>query len=424
MDKEKISIKTDINKIETIDIKKEDGIGKRRKKIDKVLENFYQDKKDRIERPVLAGRGLFVKVIVLSIIFGLLAGFFSCLFLLTREKLKIPFFRDVDLREHFPVRQINLVTEKNVTIIPDERISTIVGDLRANVVDIFLAKSARSTKTFLGPVYLRNNALGMGFVLTTDGWVVTLKKVVGGSKNDYIILTSTNKIYRVEKIISDPATGVTFMKTKANDLKPAKLSAATQTIGQTILVFDKLNNLKLAHLSNVKLTPHKNREDLVYSTEKFSRYYKIDTTPGSDFISGPVFSLDKSLIGIVNTNSTIIPLNHFKELVDQVLATEKIRRPYLGIDYLDLSEISGMIDSRYQNFDYGALVYGPPASNSPAAKAGIKNADVIIKIDGMPIDSEHDLTEIIQNYRPGDEIEISLLRADEERVIKLILAEQ
>lgn len=418
--KEKIYVQGDLNKAESVNVKKDDGFKEKKEEIDETLEDFYKNKKAVIEKPILLGGKFFAKVIILSIIFGLISGFFSSLFLLSQEKLKLPFFKEIDLRKHFPTKEINLVTEKKVTVIPDERILSVANDLKESVVDIFLEKSKKK-KTFLSPVYLRNNALGAGFVLTTDGWVVTLKSVVKNLKDNYIILTWENKIYNVEKIIVDETTGVVFLKTNANNLKAVNFSTEKQNIGQTILLFDKLKNLKLAHLSNLKFYSKEKENDLVYSTEKLSQMYKIDTSLSSNFIGSPGFSLDRNIIGIVNDNSTLIPICHFKEIINQVLANGKVIRPYLGIDYLDLSEISNMIDSRYKEFNYGALVYGPPAKDSPADKAGIKNADLIIKVDNIRIDSKHNLNEVVQSYRPGDKIEITFLRNNKEKKVKLTL---
>lgn len=422
MDKEKIPIQKDLNEAELIKIKKNGRLKKERAKeeIDEALKDFYKVKKDNIERPVILPKKFFIQVAVFSIIFGLIAGFFSALFLLTQERLKIPFSKEIELRKYFPVKEVNLVTEKKVTVLPDERVSSIANNLRETVVDIFLKKRSKK-KSFLSSVYLKNEALGVGFVLTTDGWIVTLRSVVNDLNADYVVLTQENNIYNVKKVIVDPITEIVFLKIDADNLKVVNLSPEEQNIGETILLFDKLDNLKLVHLSNLKFNRKEKEDDFVYSTEKFPYVYKIDSKLNLNFIGSPAFSLDRNVIGIVNSDSTLIPVYQFKEIIDQVLSSTEINRPYLGIDYLDLSEVFGMIESRYKDFNYGALVYGPPIKNSPAEKADIKNADLIIKIDNIRIDSQHNLTEVIQSYRSGDKIEITLLRNHKEKKVDLIL---
>jgi len=102
------------------------------------------------------------------------------------------------------------------------------------------------------------------------------------------------------------------------------------------------------------------------------------------------------------------------------LANKTITRPYIGLSYLDLSSLATP-DPSLKNFNEGVLVWGDPALNSPAAKAGLLDQDLITKADGLPLNQYYSLRDIIQGHRPGDSIEVTVARKGVEKNIKLIL---
>ena len=129
------------------------------------------------------------------------------------------------------------------------------------------------------------------------------------------------------------------------------------------------------------------------------------------------------MIGMI-LQKKVIPSWQLNPLIQQVLSgQEDIIHPFLGIDYLRLEQAPGLTSSRFKGLTKGAIVYGPPNENSPALKAGIKNADVIIKIDDIVLSQDQDLTYLIQNKTPGQEIEITVLRDEQEKIFNVVLEE-
>lgn len=123
-----------------------------------------------------------------------------------------------------------------------------------------------------------------------------------------------------------------------------------------------------------------------------------------------------------------IPINMAKKDIDQVIKTNKIVYPFLGVRYVLIDE---KVKQKYNLLvDYGALVLrgsnGEPAvtSGSAAQIAGIKEKDVILEINGEKITTKNSLATIIQKYNAGDKITLHILRNDKEQDINVTLGER
>ena len=123
-----------------------------------------------------------------------------------------------------------------------------------------------------------------------------------------------------------------------------------------------------------------------------------------------------------------IPINRAKKDIQQVEASNKIVYPFLGVRYVDVDD---QVQQKYSlSVDYGALVLkgdkGEPAvtAGSAAEKAGIKEKDVILSINGEKITSDNSMSIIIQKYNAGDKITVHILRAGKEMDIDVTLGQR
>jgi S1-C subfamily serine protease len=145
--------------------------------------------------------------------------------------------------------------------------------------------------------------------------------------------------------------------------------------------------------------------------------------PGNS--GGPLVDGKGTVIGIDTATASgaqgigfAIPIDIAKPLLQQALAGEKLARPWIGIRYQAITP--ALVKERSLSVDHGALV-GPgqdqsgaslPAitPDSPAAKAGIKDGDIVTSIEGMTIDTEHPLDSIITRFAPGRTVTVEVLR--------------
>ncbi len=439
----KISIANDLDSGDNLEIKKlkrsEDN-AEERMKIDKEVEDFYQETiisppasplltgGTRRGEPAFSreskrfGFGYFILFVLLSLIFGAIGA----IFILTRQSIYLPFAGEISLQKYFPTREVNLTTEKKVTVTQDVRIAELIKNIKSQVVRLFESKSQAGSKNlnFLDQIYTPNQSKGLAVVLSNDGWLLTSNSL--DPKTTFsVIINSENKIFPLEKIIQDIPSGFAFLKIKADNLPVAKLvNRDDLAVGQQILIFDQQNNVYLGQIRRINYRLVKKNEDLIRSTDYFSDFLLVDRDLSADYFSGAtVFGLDGSLIGLVSQNK-IIPVWHFQDILPKVLQGKKIVRNYLGIDYLRIEEAPGLISERFRDLENGAIVYGNPLKGSPSDLAGIKNGDVIIKADGLPLTYSQDLTYLVQNKKSSDPLELVILRDGKEQSITTSLVQK
>jgi S1-C subfamily serine protease len=120
-------------------------------------------------------------------------------------------------------------------------------------------------------------------------------------------------------------------------------------------------------------------------------------------------------IGFAVSLATAMPI------ADELVKSGRVVHAYLGISYAPLTP--GLAAQLGVKTDHGAIVTGV-ASGSPASKAGLKPGDVIIGIDGTTIQAESDLARAIDRHKPGDTVNVQVLRGTAELTLSVTLAER
>ena len=422
----KIDISDDLGE-EEVAIKKSKRLSSKKEhhhRVEDEVAEFYNNREyDHLQKPVPEKKGLVWLIIVWSVVFGLIAGTVASIFVLTHETIKVPFKQEpIDLTKFFPTRELKTITEKNITVLAETRMSDVIKDLNLKTVRIFKAKQEQNL-SFLDQIYAPWQIEDLGLFISEDGWLIT--GAMFEPQIDYVVIDGENKIWPIKKIITDPLTKISFCKIEGNGFAKIELGEKDKVLqGQQVFVLDNSEKVYLTEISQVYAKNINKTEDLVYSTDKFVHTFLLGfETSARAFSQALIFGLNGKMIGIM-LQEKVIPSWQIKPLINQVLkGQDNIVRPFLGIDYLRLEQAPGLTSPRFKGLTKGAIVYGPPNENSPALKAGIKNADVIIKIDDIILNQDQDLTYLIQNKAPGQEIEITVLRDEQEKVFNIILGE-
>ena len=398
-------------------------LAKRLGRVDHEVKNFYTNKEfDRLQKPIVVGPARLWLVVFVSIIFGLISGALASFYILSQTN--IDFAKDkAGLIKYLPAKEIDSGAQTKADQVSDLGLSDLPQDLNINIWSIFKAKviSETGSLSFLDQIYAPWQIISSAVLISNDGWLIN-----GGDldlETDYVVVDQDNNILKVEQIITDPITGVNFLKVSQTDLEPVNLASAQEIYqGRQVVVLDKFKNQHLTEISQAKSRNIYKTEDLVRSTDKFVDFIRLDfETPLGLFPMGLIFGLDKKLIGLV-IKEKIVPAWYFSgKLKGSDLGEEVFDRPYLGIDYLRIEEAPGLTSDLFKALTNGAIVYGPPASGDPAHKAGIKNADVIIKVDDIVLDKDQNLTYLIQQKAPGDIVSLTVLRAGKEIVFNIEL---
>lgn len=289
---------------------------------------------------------------------------------------------------------------------------------------------------------------GSGFIVSPDGLVLTNKHVVSDKTADYTVLTSDGKKYQAKVLALDPVLDLAVIKIQPQDpknpdfdlkFKPIKIgdSAGIQ-IGQgAIAIGNSLgqfsNTVSVGVISGLGRTITASGSQGL--TETLEGIIQTDAAINHGNSGGPLLNLKGEVIGINTAMATgadsvgfAIPINTAKRDIDQIIKTSKIIYPFLGVRYVLVDK---KVKEKYKlSVEYGALALrgenGEPAiaKDSAAQKAGIKEKDVILEINGEKIITDNSMSKIIQRYNPDDKIIMKILRTDKEIEVEAILGER
>lgn len=291
-------------------------------------------------------------------------------------------------------------------------------------------------------LYLAKDRLGYGFILTSDGWIISNKSVVDGNSAKGLAVGLKGKIYEAEFLVFDTWTDAIFIKIDAADLPVAPLGdSGALKLGDIIFSGKNKNNFLFSYIASANLYPDKfSKSDLVISSEKFGKVIKLQDGFPAELNGGLAANGNGEIVGLIVSNqkdSYILPANYFKNIVSGVLRNKKAARPYLGVNYIDLSGVSaanagqaaanaGPAAGGGFPREQGAYLYGGGFAQavevgSPAYKAGLKAGDIILAIDGENINDSNNMAEKLSDYRGGEEITIKFLRGGKEQEAKAAL---
>ncbi len=380
------------------------------------------------ERPV-RGTSLSL-VIVLVIFFGFLAGIVGEIIFRT-YLVGLPFFSNLNLSNQLTSGQSVVIKEpKKVVVDQDLIVDQTFQSINSKLVRIYSVKSA--SKNINGQIYLPTDLLGEGLILTSDGWVMTNKSVISDPSKSYSVFTADNQEFTVSDFIADSATDLIFFNIKATNLSVAKFGDSSKlSLGQTLLAITPWK-VVVTNLESTSYRSSGGPNDLFLSSEKFSKYLLIRDNLDQDFAGAPLVNLAGEVVGLETKGSSAslrlaLPINYTQGAIASLLRAKAISRPYLGLRYLDLAASPGLDQSLTAGFSAGALVSGSDQisaieANSPAKKSGLKKGDIITKVGDSAVNNQTDLTELIQENKPGDIIDLTVERDKQEKTIKVGLS--
>ncbi len=286
---------------------------------------------------------------------------------------------------------------------------------------------------------------GTGFFVSTDGLVLTNKHVVNGSEGlIYSVLTNEGNEYEVEIVAKDNLLDLAVLQVTVEEEEtipefPVVELGDSDVIknGQTVIAIGNAlseyrNSVTKGVISG---TGRRVVAGSYYSTEVIEEAIQTDAAINPGNSGGPLINLFGQVIGVNTAISSAgeglgfaIPINSAKKIVDDIVEYGRIIRPWLGVRYIMIDE--SIAEENDLDADHGALVLSGQGitdyaviPDSPADEAGIMEGDIIIMIDQIEINAENSLSEQVNIYEPGDEVEVTVVRQGEELTVEAILAE-
>jgi serine protease Do len=322
---------------------------------------------------------------------------------------------------------------KNVTVQEQSATIDVVKKVSPSVVSI---TAIQSRLDFFGNIQKAQSA-GTGFIVTKEGLILTNKHVVSDANATYSVFTSDGKEYKAEVKAQDPSFDLAFLKIDAKDLTPVELGDSDAVlVGQKVIAIgNALGQYQNTVTTGVVSAVGRAIEagDGTGESETLENLIQTDAAINSGNSGGPLLNIDGQVIGI---NTAVaqsaqgigfaIPINLAKTAIDSVVAEGKVIRPYLGIRYINVTKEFAARNNL--SVDYGALIYASGTDlailpGSPAAKAGLKENDIITKIGEVKLEKGRSIPGVLSAYKVGDKVVIWFIRDGKEAKTEATLAE-
>ena len=274
--------------------------------------------------------------------------------------------------------------------------------------------------------------IGSGFVVSSDGLIITNKHVVADAALSYKVSTSDGKTYDVGQISRDPNNDIAVIKIDASGLTPVDLGDSSNLqVGQFVIAIGTAlgefrNTVTTGVISGLGRGIDAGSSFQGY-VERLDNVIQTDAAINPGNSGGPLLNSAGQVIGInvavaegANNIAFSIPINTVKEALNVFKTTGKFpAKAYLGVGYQVISQQIALLNQVPQGMYVVNVVSG-----SPAEKAGIQVGDIIFKIDGNTVgDNSEALSTIISGKKPGDAILLDIWRNGETKNVNVTLTE-
>jgi len=327
---------------------------------------------------------------------------------------------------------------KTEKIVVEESSSVI--DVAKKVSPAVVSISTKSSAVdFFGQTVTHEGG-GSGFIITSDGLIVTNKHVVSDKNATYTVFTYDWKSYPAEVLARDSVSDFAVVKIKASGLHVVELGDSDQLqVGQRVVAIGnalgQFQNTVTSGVISAKERQIDAGSAVGGGSEHLEGLLQTDTAINEGNSGGPLINLKGEVVGINTAVAAkgqaegigfALPMNSIKNSIAQVTKSGKIVRAYLGVRYIALTK--EIADQNDYGVSTGAVLVGNPQNpavvkGSPAAKAGLKADDVITKINGEQVTEQKSLTRILNQYNVGDVIEIVIVREKKEMTVSVTLEE-
>ncbi len=268
-----------------------------------------------------------------------------------------------------------------------------------------------------GPREFDAKSLGSGFIISSDGYLLTNYHVVKDA-DEVLVRLSDRRELTAQIVGSDPRSDIALLKIDAKDLPVVKTGSSSKLkVGEWVLAIG--SPFGFEHSATAGIVSAKGRS---LPRENYVPFIQTDVAINPGNSGGPLFNLDGEVVGI---NSQIysrtggfmglsfaIPIEVAMDVAEQLKATGHVTRGWLGVLIQDVTR--ELAESFGMKTPEGALV-AQVLPNSPAEKAGIKVGDVIVGFNGKEIVKSSDLPPLVGASKIGEKVQIRIVRNGQSR---------
>ena len=280
------------------------------------------------------------------------------------------------------------------------------------------------------PQRQRRVSSGSGFIITSDGYILTNNHVVEGATKLQVTLDGGEK-FTAEVIGTDPMIDLALIKIDPKGKRLPTLAMGDSDslkVGQWVMAIG--NPFDLKQTVTVGVVSGKKRQNQIgTSVAALAPFIQTDAAINFGNSGGPLIDGQGRVIGI---NTAIqrgdmaegigfaIPINEARKAAEELKAGGSVKHGYLGIT-MNTSSINEKSQSYYKLPDTNGVIVADVTPDGPAAKAGLRPNDVIRKIDGNTVKDNQELLGMIASRKPGETVKLEILRGGETKKIDVKL---
>jgi len=304
-----------------------------------------------------------------------------------------------------------------------------VGPAVVTVINEQTVQSFGTTSPELQPA-----GAGTGFIIDTDGHIVTNWHVVDGGEQFLVIFADGTRA-DAELIGSDPISDLAVVKVDGEVPGTVAFGDSSALLpGQPVLAIGSpLGTFSNTVTEGIVSAIGRNFPYTQQGPQVYTNLIQHDAAINAGNSGGPLLNMQGEVIG-VNTLGIpsengqpvqglffAIPSNSVKEITSELINTGKVVYPFVGVTYVP---VTPSLAAQYDlDVDYGIYV-AEVSPDSPAADAGIQQDDIILEFDGTKIDATNIFPVLLFQHKPGDDVEVVIHRDGEDSTVTITLSER
>lgn len=290
---------------------------------------------------------------------------------------------------------------------------------------------------------------GSGFIVDPSGIVLTNRHVLEDRAADYRVVLQSGEKIKPQVLARDPINDIAILKIEPPQnvkLSVVKFGDSLKIdLGQTVIAIGNALGL-FKNTVSTGVVSGLSREiqaqsDITQEKTKLRGLIQTDAAINPGNSGGPLIDTQGRAIGInaamvlgAENIGFALPINNARKALEELKEYGRIRQPFLGVRYLPVTK--KLQDEFGLPVGFGALVLAEPdvfhsrgvsqavVPGSPAAKAGIQEADIILEVANKKITFDQSILDIIQEHQIGQALPLKVLRNGREKMLKLILGEK
>ncbi|WP_251197342.1 S1C family serine protease [Anaerotardibacter muris] len=273
---------------------------------------------------------------------------------------------------------------------------------------------------------LEQTSLGSGVVLTADGYILTNNHVVDGA--DALEVVAEGETYEAKIVGTDPSSDLAVVKVDGATLKPIEIGNSSElVVGEWVMAAGSPFGMEQSVSTGIVSAVNRSYAD-EESGAIYTNMIQTDAAINSGNSGGALVDAEGKLIGIntliMSTSGTssgvgfAIPVDYAFGIAEQIIQGKTPSHAQMGVSMITVND---QIASRFGlSTDEGAYINSITA-NGPAAKAGLQEGDVIVKVDGETITGASDLVLAVRSHNPGDKVSVTYIRDGKEATAEVTL---